>query len=72
MCVGSARGQVIQSRFQLSEEMGIVSFFSCDCTSTLFRFSFASVHAFLFIPDFASARELVQSALNSSHLFFFF
>ena len=27
LCVGSARGQVIQSRFQLSEEMGVISFF---------------------------------------------
>ena len=27
LCVGSARGQVIQSRFQLSEEMGIGSLF---------------------------------------------
>ena len=49
----------------------VLSFFSCECTSTLFRFSSVSVHAFLLTSDFASALELVQSALNLSHPSFY-
>ena len=57
--------------FPLLSHVSLARFFSCQCTSTLFRFSSVSVYAFLFIPDFASARELVQSALNLSHPSFY-
>ena len=55
----------------LSRCKWVSSVFSCECTSTLFRFSSVSDHAFLFVPDFSSARELVQSALNKLHPSFY-